>query len=281
MDKYLVYGDIHNRIDAAEHVASKYEDTHKIIFCGDYFDGWGDDEHIARKTANWLKRSLTRPNRIHLLGNHDAAYAFCHNSALWCPGYSPEKNRAIRSIINELDFRQLRLYYEIQRGRDERPIVISHAGFTLANLYGFRHMEYVKKGGKFRHLMDLTVDEHLFEMKKQEPRWREAAEKSGYHHFMYQGYRCGEPGHGGPYWLHMTQFTPIRGIDQIMGHTPNRHVVQSWFPNKKDSIANGYFIDTLGEEYLTIENGTINIIKYKNDKVVWGSAEGEGQVPAG
>jgi len=65
MNKIIAIGDIHNHWVEAEQIASLYDKTHRIIFTGDYFDDFGDTAQDAIQTAQWLKESLDKPNRIH------------------------------------------------------------------------------------------------------------------------------------------------------------------------------------------------------------------------
>ena len=255
--KYLIYGDIHNYCDEAEEVFSRYNDTHTIVMVGDYFDNFGDSPEVARNTARWLLKSLERPNRIHLFGNHDAAYMFSHNQAMSCPGFSPEKNKAIRSILKDEHFRQLKLYHVIHRGRDINPILISHAGISIPNLYGFKSPFLTKKGEQYHFLTKRTQDEHLETVAIETKKFFEAARGVAQHHFMHVGSAMGEPGQGGPYWLRLDAFTPIKNIDQIVGHTPTDGVRSAYFPNKRDSYATTFFIDAAHKEFVVIEDGVI------------------------
>jgi hypothetical protein len=128
MSKILVIGDIHNHWVEAEASASKYDD-HTIVFVGDYFDNFGDSAIDADQTARWLKESLTKSNRIHLMGNHDVNYAYYNirpgsgDQIYTCSGYHPAKDDAINRILNNEDWDKIKFAHF------ENGFWFSHAGF--------------------------------------------------------------------------------------------------------------------------------------------------------
>jgi len=71
----------------------------RVVFLGDYFDDFTDTVQSNVDTANWLVQSLDKPNRTHLIGNHDLGYlcAFYHN---WCSGWEEEKYRSLIQLLN-------------------------------------------------------------------------------------------------------------------------------------------------------------------------------------
>jgi hypothetical protein len=128
----IVIGDIHNHIVEAEEVASLYDKTHKVIFVGDYFDDFGDTAYDAINTAKWLKESLDKPNRIHLMGNHDINYSYLnyvkdsngHLQNIYnCSGYDPNKDFAINGVMTESDWDKIKFAHF------ENGFWFSHGGF--------------------------------------------------------------------------------------------------------------------------------------------------------
>jgi len=106
----LIIPDIHNHTAEVENLlVSQPHD--RAVFLGDYFDSYGDTPEDARRTAEWLRESLTHPERIHLFGNHDLPYAFPDTPELHCPGWSPEKHSIIAEILHAPHWEQLRLTY--------------------------------------------------------------------------------------------------------------------------------------------------------------------------
>ena len=131
MSKILVIGDVHNKWVMAEAIASSYDNTHTVIFVGDYFDDFGDSSIDADQTARWLKKSLEKPNRIHLLGNHDINYAYYNirpgsnlgDQIYNCSGYTPQKDDAINRILTNEDWDKIKIAHY------ENGFWFSHAGF--------------------------------------------------------------------------------------------------------------------------------------------------------
>lgn len=253
MSNIVLIGDIHNKWEIAEEIAQKYEKTHLIIFIGDHFDSYGDSEYDAEKTARWLKYSLQQKNRIHIGGNHDYSYAYCFNQRLWCPGYSPEKNRRIRTILNQNDFERLKLYYYIENSN----FLISHAGFTNANLFGYHHPSLINT--RYSKIKEYNKKDYIDYLKKETIKFFFAAKNNDYHHFMYQGTRMGEDGNGGPFWLHRDDFLPIKYFNQIIGHTISSIPVPCFLPNYKNKVSENWFIDCELNYYALIENNKLTI----------------------
>ncbi len=251
MAKYLVISDVHNRTTLAERICEKYGQEYIIIFLGDYFDYFHDGRYDAEKTARWLKHSLQQPNRIHLFGNHDAAYMFCYNKALLCPGWDEEKNRAVRSVLDESDFDQLKLYHYIEEGN----WLLSHAGFTLPNVYGFRHPELLNKGCKYDFLVNTSKENVLETIEKETVKFFEAAKNNGYHHFMFQGSGMGEFGNGGPFWLRPSSMRMMKQFNQIVGHTTFNNPQVIYLPNKTDKVAEFWILDTDSQHVMFLEDG--------------------------
>jgi predicted MPP superfamily phosphohydrolase len=74
--KILAIGDVHNHWVQAQAIIDKYNDTHKIVLVGDYFDNFHDTAIDADQVARWLKKTLENPNIIALMGNHDINYDY-------------------------------------------------------------------------------------------------------------------------------------------------------------------------------------------------------------
>ncbi len=138
MSRILVIPDIHNRTLWLEPFLDKMKDEYdSILFLGDYFDSWDDGVENAEITAQWLKASLGKPNRIHLWGNHDIAYCFPKH---WCSGYSDEKKNVIQSIITHDEWKTLRFIenidgvYYTHGGIDERIYPLKHTNTEFWDL---------------------------------------------------------------------------------------------------------------------------------------------------
>jgi len=120
----LIIPDIHNHIESADRWIAQFP-ADRILFLGDYFDNFGDSIEDAEATALWLKDSLSHPERIHLWGNHDLAYAFPHNARLFCSGFTRGKAEVINDILNWRDH-----WRRLQMVHFEADIAFSHAGIS-------------------------------------------------------------------------------------------------------------------------------------------------------
>jgi hypothetical protein len=260
---YLIIPDVHNRVEWAESLIATFPGR-VVIFLGDYFDNYEDTPSIARHTAQWLRYSLDQ-GRIHLMGNHDLPYRW---AGITCPGWTKDKHREVNRVLAHYDWGKLRLVFILRFNKLEvipqerlveqrRPLVISHAGVTLANLYGAGAPADTAKNGRLSHLRDRTVDEHLEEIRRQHDLCRYLAESGGDHHWLNQGVRMGHRNVAGPFWLDRHDFNPIAGIDQIMGHTrvstPQRHCM----PHAQAPVSENWFIDGAGKFAALITNGVV------------------------
>ena len=245
---YLIIPDVHNHVEGAEALIAAFPGR-LVIFLGDYFDDYNDTVEDARRTAEWLRYSINK-GRIHLMGNHDLPYRW---PGLTCPGWTKEKHKVVSGIMTAADWRRVRLCIILRSAG--RPLVISHAGITLANLYGVADPKDTAKGGRLEHLRDRSVDEHLSTIDGQRELCDYWAEAAGEHHWLNQGSRVGHRNVAGPFWLDRHEFDPISGIDQVMGHT---HVDEPQCHYASDS--ENWFIDGAGKFAALIDDGVVQPI---------------------
>jgi hypothetical protein len=213
--EYLIISDIHNQVDKAEEIIRDHGKDRVVIFLGDYFDNFGDSPSDAKNTAEWLLYSLHKPSRIHLMGNHDAPYRW---SVTQCPGWTVRKHREVLRVLKKQDWERIKLYHVIERF--PRPLILSHAGFTLQNVYDIRDEADLWVGGRSRGVADTTPGEIISEIGRQSDICIQKANNQEYHHFMSMGSRMGVSRPGGPWWVDKVWFAAINGIDQMVGHTP-------------------------------------------------------------
>jgi hypothetical protein len=163
---------------------------------GDYFDDFGDTPRLAAETAYWLAYSLRQPDRIHLLGNHDLPYLYPGNARLFCPGFTAEKQLEIEHQLRNAPCDRLQLAH------CGHGWLFTHAGFAGRFAEGEPPESLATKANNL-----LT---HLAE---------------GHHEpWLVPGVACGgsEPV-GGVTWLDWnTEFWPVPGLHQIVGHTPGK-----------------------------------------------------------
>lgn len=215
----IVIGDIHNHWVEAEEIASLYDKTHRVIFTGDYFDNFGDTAEDARQTAKWLKESLDKPNRIHLMGNHDINYSYLNfvkdsNGNLQniynCSGYDTKKDYVINEIMTESDWDKIKF---------------AHFGngfwFTHAGIHP-HWFEHPVKGMSNDAILDKLAkanDDYLNRI------WNETIGAVG---------RCrgGMQRVGGILWCDDFREGHVsRGLKQVFGHTPTMQKITIWHEN--------------------------------------------------
>jgi hypothetical protein len=214
----LIIPDLHHKVKWLEEFIAylKYDE---IVLLGDYFDDFGDNPEIAGNTAEWLAWSIRQPKRIHLLGNHDLPYLTPEtgdNAELFCSGFSHLKKRAIQNHISFDKLNSFRLVYFTQNW------ALSHAGIHKY------HFEHPVNGVSQKHTEKLC---------------HEALEgvKVGIVSPILRAGRSrgGRLPVGGITWLDWNwDFKPIKGLNQIVGHTKSGSVRYNHMPNKSrpDSI---------------------------------------------
>jgi len=179
--KILIIPDIHNKWFEVEEIIDK-EKPDKVVFLGDYFDDFNDGIEDAHQTAEWLKKSLTDPNRIHLIGNHDLAY---RNQSYPCAGFSEAKLWAIKNT--EVDLNKLKNYCYVGEW------LCTHAGLS----YEF-YKAYATSGMNVNDLLETAEDFRLYGCSP---------------------HRGGRDAFGGIVWCDYNEFVDIPDQKQIFGHT--------------------------------------------------------------
>lgn len=220
----IVIGDIHNHWVMAEQIASLYDKTHRVVFVGDYFDDFGDTAQDAKQTACWLKESLDKPNRIHLMGNHDINYSYLNytkdlNGNLQniynCSGYSVTKDSAVNSIMLTSDWNKIKFAHF------ENGFWFTHAGIHP------HWFEHPVKGMDNEVILDKlakATNDYLSRT------WNETIGAVG---------RCRGGTHkkGGILWLDNNQEgILISNFKQVFGHTPTMGRADVWSENNSVNI---------------------------------------------
>ena len=184
----ILIADIHNRWEWAEKYLEK-ETTKddEIVFLGDYFDNFQDTPKIAQGTARWLKGSLRAPNRVHLLGNHDAWYALPKQEDLLGTGFTEEKRSAINTILAPEDWAKIKMAHWTQ------GFWCSHAGLPPTKT--------PKAAAALARKLEKTWQKLLGENRGASPG------KKTPHHIKYT------------LWARWADFMPQRHVHQIVGHT--------------------------------------------------------------
>jgi len=207
--KYLILPDVHNRWELAEKIIKSVKPD-KTIFLGDYFDDFGDDPGIIADVADWFHHSVNQKNRIHLVGNHDTHYWFSGNRALRCSGYEQFKCISINDFVKKEDWEKLEWFHVL-----DNKWLLSHAGV---------HPNWIKPSTfKPDIISEISLTTIKRRLKADIIPAKEAFYANKMHWFAMPGFSRSDvsPYYGGLTWCDWTkEFHPIRGVHQLVGHTP-------------------------------------------------------------
>jgi hypothetical protein len=260
----LVIPDIHHRFVQAQLLIDTVPHD-RVVLTGDYFDSFGDTPDHAYNTAVWLKEMvLTNPKITVLIGNHDQYYIWPWYGYLRGSGYTDMKSHAIRKVLNQDDFDKFK-FFTVDQG-----FVLSHAGVTSQIWKEFLQCEaddFVTTTESFCKVMQERIDISRNMISVNRP-----AEL-----FMAGWDRGGSVRHGGITWGDWSSFGPVKGINQIVGHTPHfipeiltqsdkgsvkRYLVHQFVPEKvnmKKLTSINYALDTHSKHYAIIEDGKVDV----------------------
>lgn len=200
MIKVLIIPDVHHRTGFVEH-AIKTTEHDTIVFLGDYFDNFDDDSIDVKNTCEWLMDSVNKPNRIHLMGNHDIHYLY-DDPGFRCSGYQQWKHFIIRDTIPHDLKNKIKPYHFLNDNT-----LLSHAGLHKCWI-----PENIKKliysNSPFREELSNYLDQEFIKGFRHQS-WIFNAGKS----------RGGYQRVGGLIWCDFREFHPVLGLNQIFGHT--------------------------------------------------------------
>jgi hypothetical protein len=258
----MIVPDVHEKIGTLMRLLAKYPGIW-VVFLSDFFDSfdnYGNPTYNTSETCRWLKDNIPNPDYTFVWGNHDLHYAFPIN-AMICSGWNAKKLEIIRNHIGDTPegWKKFKLLHWIgvpandeQLGNVEnQEWLISHAGlhpYLLNPVMGFDKKWLA------------TVEE-------------EAMYKLRYEQQVTPLLQCGR-GRGGTarvggvVWLDWDrEFTPIEGLNQIVGHSP-ADSVRTKVLRAKDGAMKGapisfnYCLDThLHHVILVLEDGSFQIEK--------------------
>lgn len=263
--KTLILSDTHLRHNIAEEIISEVEHD-EIVFLGDEFDDFNDLPIQNEEAAIWLKDSLSKPNRIHLWGNHTMSYRYdCHR----CSGFSKDKWHVINRVLKDEDWAKIRPFYVVD------DWLFTHAGFHYNVFKNFCRKFHIK--ARFLTIDIACVVEAL-----------DAAVEDyelfpGPFHPLYGAgaFRGGRLPYGGITWCDSREFSPIPNVNQVFGHTENlepiviysklsmRHSVrrERLGGKPKGYCSLNYCIDNRQTTYAVLENNILNVFNRRGEKL--------------
>lgn len=207
MNKDLIIADVHNKCLRVEEII-KHENPSRTFLLGDYFDSYDENIDDIRETATWFEWSVSKPDRIHLCGNHDLPYRFPKYEPAYCPGFTQFKSMLINDIVPHKVWDKLIFHHNL----DDKWL-LSHAGV---------HPKYAcgTKPGQVGRSDIRTIDKWL---KEESEKFLIAAGRKTPHWFVdWSRKRSGNINPGGILWCDFEgDLNNILGVNQIVGHSAN------------------------------------------------------------
>jgi hypothetical protein len=199
----LIIPDIHQQVGLVDRIRDKHPSV-PAIFLGDYFDDFYDTTAHMEVTCRWLKQAIGREHDTFLLGNHCFAYLSYELGVRWgyCSGWTVAKQQIFhRHFPGDTLLKSCVWVTHCQ------DWLISHAGVTRKLYRAF------SKRNSFEEIIQWVDD-------------AERALTVGVSHpaFLAGTDRGGPARAGGILWCDWDSFEPIKGMRQIVGHTPAEQV---------------------------------------------------------
>lgn len=241
----IIISDLHNRVDWVEPALLLLKPYDNVIFLGDYFDDFNDTPEDVANSANWLKQSLSKPNRIHLCGTHDIWYRFPDNQYIQASGNTKEKSDAINHIITEKDWGLLKLFHY------EQGFLFTHAGLHAYFINKFAFENKISLQGEIiDKIVKPATEKALIDVSNNRTNeWLDAGFARG-----------GMQAVGGITWLDWDdEFEPVPELNQIVGHTQMKYPGEKSTQNSKN-----YCLDTKNKHIGILENGIFSYIENNN-----------------
>lgn len=233
--KTLVIPDIHHRTRTVAAII-EHERPDLVIWLGDWFDDFGDNEEISRRTASFLvERINNHPDDIFIWGNHDTHYAFPGKHTL-CSGFSQAKHRVISEIMRPRHWDRFEWYVWHKRW------LMTHAGLTKPHVPS----DVVE----ITPWLAIQAAEAQLKLRQSQKHWMFTAGMA----------RSGSAPFGGVNWCDTSEFVPIPGVNQIFGHTPSRTPVRFNKPRSSN-----YCIDTNSRHYMVFDNKGKSDLRFVDD----------------
>lgn len=243
----LILPDIHHDWEVAEEIIANVKHD-EVLFLGDYFDDFDDTPEMVKATCKWLCGSVSKSNRIHLFGNHDVHYAFSYRN-MKCAGYTQWKDFIIQDLVSRDVWNKLEWYYIL-----DNTWFVSHAGLHELNL-----PEEIRKLHEDRPQFLKAIGEYLNESIYTALRC--AANNQPFWIFNAGRARGGGQRVGGIVWCdYEREFHPIKGLNQILGHTPQSLGFPKWCLMNDGKITFPSFDSHIpSQETILDPNASVNI----------------------
>ncbi len=223
--KTITFGDLHGRTIWEEfadikilietpHLETEYD---KYIFVGDYTDSFEETNvTILHNLKRLIQFKSNYPDKVVLLlGNHDLQYMHSFDQ-YGCSGFRPEAFFDLNDLFRE---NEMMFQVAYQYG----STVWTHAGIHR----GWYQYEFPFESVNIAEDLNGAYQQHVKSL------------------FDCGHTRGGYKNQGGPFWADKSETStkPLKGISQVVGHTPQKDVVTVQVSKDKDHTL--YYVDCL------------------------------------
>jgi hypothetical protein len=268
----LILPDIHHKVRQATKIIN-HVGADEVICLGDLFDDFNDTPDMVRESCQWLEWFVNKPNHIMLYGNHDQHYAFEYRS-FQAAGYTQWKYFIIYDTLPRQVWDKVKWYHFL----DNRWL-LSHGG-----LHKFNVPDSVMKFHTNREKFIEEINKYLSDSIRMGFQMGANGQRSWI--FNAGHARFGTQRIGGITWCDFErEFFPVKGINQIVGHTPQQfgikwcrltedekvfhHPFEDWAPTitqlDNPHLSSNIDLDVYGNmHWATWDGKTLKIGNYKD-----------------
>jgi len=244
----LVFSDPHQEIERVEYLLKK--ENYDIAVClGDWFDSFTyNSKYDLERTCEFLKKWIFKDNFYTCIGNHDIQYLFDNNTTI-CSGYAEDKDLFITDYLGS-SLSAIRDKFLWYLWIDD--FFCSHAGI---NSRSFPFNQEINKPA-ITTWLDEQINQSIPQLIKGGRHWLYGAGEG----------RGGRQKIGGITWQDFdTEFEPIDGLKQIVGHSSHKRILNHHSDGNLDfTQCDNLDIDCHLNQYLLIHNGKLTIKNYKD-----------------
>ena len=245
----LILSDSHQEIDRMEYIL-KHENYDVVVHLGDHFDSFThNSEYDLEKTCKFLKKWIFKDNFFTCIGNHDIHYLYDNNTTI-CSGYENSKHKFISKCLENFLI-PIRDRFKWYIWIDD--FLCSHAGVHPSS-FANPNQEINKKA------ITTWLNEQI--------KFAEPALINGGRHWLYGAGRGrgGMQRAGGITWnCFDSEFEPIEGLKQIVGHTNHSTILNHSTDGNLDfTTCDNLDIDCHLNQYVVIQNQILKIGNYRD-----------------
>lgn len=235
----LIVPDVHEKIFVLKQILRTYKDVDWVVFLGDFMDCWDGFTPATEQTVKWLAENIKNPKYFFIWGNHDIHYAF---RAIEGSGFDLKKLDLVRTYLDDTHWNKFKFIHWIESPNNYmKNFLCSHAGIHPSLLHPIKGFDKIA--------LEELCDDALWKLKYAQMVTNITACGKG---------RGGWAKVGGLIWLDWeTEFVPIDGLNQILGHSYGPDVRQ-----KNSSLSTNYCIDTALNHVIEVKiDGSLKIVK--------------------